>query len=129
MHDQIIAGKRILVEGANAPCWISIWVHIHLSPLPIPTLACVCTGLGLPPNKIGKVIALPKHHYSVGAGPFPTEQLNSVGEHLQNVGQEFGTTTGQTSMWMAGYCCSPILYNDQRIQQPQLDQNLTFLTV
>ena len=31
----------------------------------------------------------------VGSGPFPTEQLNEVGEHLQNVGHEYGTTTGR----------------------------------
>lgn len=31
----------------------------------------------------------------VGSGPFPTEQLNEVGDTLQSVGQEFGTTTGR----------------------------------
>ncbi|GAA6030112.1 hypothetical protein NBRC10512_007019, partial [Rhodotorula toruloides] len=31
----------------------------------------------------------------VGAGPFPTEQLNKIGEHFQEVGAEFGTTTGR----------------------------------
>ena len=31
----------------------------------------------------------------VGSGPFPTEQLNHIGEHLQRVGMEYGTTTGR----------------------------------
>lgn len=56
----------------------------------------VCTGLGIAPNKIGDVIGVVKAYTTrVGAGPFPTEQLNSVGEKLQDVGAEFGTTTGR----------------------------------
>jgi adenylosuccinate synthase len=31
----------------------------------------------------------------VGEGPFPTEQKNEIGDHLQQVGQEFGATTGR----------------------------------
>jgi hypothetical protein len=32
----------------------------------------------------------------VGSGPFPTEQLNESGEKLQNIGKEFGVTTGNS---------------------------------
>jgi adenylosuccinate synthase len=56
----------------------------------------VCTGLGIPPSKIKKVIGVVKAYTTrVGAGPFPTELLDSVGEHLQTVGREFGVTTGR----------------------------------
>ena len=56
----------------------------------------VCTGLGLPPQKIGKVIGVVKAYTTrVGAGPFPTELLDDVGTHLQEVGAEWGVTTGR----------------------------------
>lgn len=79
----------------------------------------VLTGLGLPPKSIGEVVGVVKAYTTrVGAGPFPTEQLNvrssslarmrsgatslmpeysiqSIGEHLQEVGAEFGVTTGR----------------------------------
>lgn len=56
----------------------------------------VCTGLGIPPKMIGKSIGVVKAYTTrVGGGPFPTEQLNDVGTHLQEVGREFGTTTGR----------------------------------
>jgi len=56
----------------------------------------VCTGLGLPPRSIGETVGVVKAYTTrVGAGPFPTEQLNSIGEHLQEVGAEFGVTTGR----------------------------------
>jgi adenylosuccinate synthase len=57
----------------------------------------VCTGLGLPPSKIGPILGVVKAYTTrVGGGPFPSEQLNQVGEHLQTVGHEFGVTTGRT---------------------------------
>ncbi|KAH9917623.1 Adenylosuccinate synthetase [Fomitopsis serialis] len=56
----------------------------------------VCTGLGIPPKKIGTVIGVMKAYTTrVGGGPFPTEQLNDIGVHLQEVGREFGVTTGR----------------------------------
>jgi len=56
----------------------------------------VCTGLGIPPKKIGKVIGVVKAYTTrVGGGPFPTELLDETGNHLQEVGAEFGTTTGR----------------------------------
>lgn len=54
----------------------------------------VCTGLGIPPNKIGEVIGVVKAYTTrVGDGPFPTEQHNEIGELLQNKGREVGVTT------------------------------------
>ena len=53
-------------------------------------------GLGLSPNKIQARYGVVKAYTTrVGAGPFPTEQLNEIGETLQSVGREVGTTTGR----------------------------------
>ena len=60
------------------------------------TVGGVCTGLGIPPSKIGNVYGVVKAYTTrVGAGPFPTELHDSLGEHFQTVGAEFGTTTGR----------------------------------
>jgi adenylosuccinate synthase len=60
------------------------------------TIGGVCTGLGISPRKIAKVIGVVKAYTTrVGSGPFPTELLDATGELLQNVGHEYGTTTGR----------------------------------
>lgn len=60
------------------------------------TIGGVCTGLGIPPRLIGTTIGVVKAYTTrVGGGPFPTEQLNDIGVHLQEVGREYGTTTGR----------------------------------
>jgi adenylosuccinate synthase len=55
-----------------------------------------CTGSGIPPTRISRVIAVAKAYTTrVGEGPFPTELLDESGERLRQVGAEFGTTTGR----------------------------------
>ncbi|MCS6905175.1 MAG: adenylosuccinate synthase [Bacteroidia bacterium] len=55
-----------------------------------------CTGLGVPPGAIRKVIGISKAYATrVGNGPFPTEQNNSIGDVLRKRGQEYGATTGR----------------------------------
>ncbi|XP_037078199.1 adenylosuccinate synthetase-like, partial [Pollicipes pollicipes] len=89
-------GKRVLVEGANA-----VMLDIDFGTYPFVTSSnCsaggVCTGLGLPPRSIGHVYGVAKAYTTrVGVGPFPTEQLNEIGELLQERGAEFGVTTGR----------------------------------
>ncbi|GAA5805415.1 Adenylosuccinate synthetase [Helicostylum pulchrum] len=96
LYEQIKAGKRILVEGANA-----LMLDIDFGTYPYVTssntaLGGVCTGLGVPANKISKVIGVVKAYCTrVGGGPFPSEQLNDIGEYLQTVGFEIGVTTGR----------------------------------
>ena len=56
----------------------------------------VCTGLGVAPNRIGKVMGIFKAYCTrVGSGPFPTELFDETGEQLRRVGHEFGATTGR----------------------------------
>ncbi|HEY2273636.1 MAG TPA: adenylosuccinate synthase [Jatrophihabitantaceae bacterium] len=60
------------------------------------TAGGACTGSGIPPTRISRVIAVVKAYTTrVGEGPFPTELLDAKGEQLRNAGAEFGTTTGR----------------------------------
>jgi adenylosuccinate synthase len=60
------------------------------------TAGGACTGSGIPPTRISKVIAVIKAYTTrVGEGPFPTELTDATGELLRTNGAEFGTTTGR----------------------------------
>jgi adenylosuccinate synthase len=60
------------------------------------TAGGACTGSGIPPTRISRVIAVIKAYTTrVGEGPFPTELEDAKGELLRNNGAEFGTTTGR----------------------------------
>jgi adenylosuccinate synthase len=60
------------------------------------TAAGACTGSGVPPNRIERVIAVLKAYTTrVGEGPFPTELVDDDGQRLREAGGEFGTTTGR----------------------------------
>jgi len=61
-----------------------------------PTAGGACTGSGVPPTRIDRVIAVLKAYTTrVGEGPFPTELLDDKGEFLREAGAEYGTTTGR----------------------------------
>ncbi|CCE89398.1 adenylosuccinate synthase TDEL_0A00660 [Torulaspora delbrueckii] len=96
MHKAIEAKKKILVEGANA-----LMLDIDFGTYPFVTssntgIGGVVTGLGIPPRTIDEVYGVVKAYTTrVGEGPFPTEQLNEFGEKLQEIGAEFGVTTGR----------------------------------
>ncbi|KAF9014262.1 AMPSase 1 [Cyathus striatus] len=96
IHNALSTGKKVLVEGANA-----LMLDLDFGTYPYvtsssTTIGGVCTGLGIPPKLIGKTIGVIKAYTTrVGGGPFPSEQLNDVGVHLQEVGHEYGTTTGR----------------------------------
>ncbi len=60
------------------------------------TAGGACTGSGIPPSRLDRVIAIVKAYTTrVGEGPFPTELDDDFGEHLRKVGAEYGTTTGR----------------------------------
>lgn len=96
LHSRIHQGKSVLVEGANAAM-----LDIDFGTYPYVTssncsIGGVCTGLGLPPKFIGDIYGVVKAYTTrVGDGPFPTEQLNEIGEFLQKTGHEYGVTTGR----------------------------------
>ena len=60
------------------------------------TAGGVATGTGLGPLYFDYVLGITKAYTTrVGAGPFPTELFDDIGEHIGTVGQEFGATTGR----------------------------------
>jgi adenylosuccinate synthase len=89
-------GRRILFEGAQGAL-----LDIDHGTYPYVTssntvAAQAATGSGLGPNAIGYVLGICKAYTTrVGAGPFPTEQLNDVGKILGTKGKEFGVVTGR----------------------------------
>jgi adenylosuccinate synthase len=96
LNEQLKAGKRILAEGAQGSL-----LDIDFGSYPFVTssstiCAGACTGLGIPPNRIGEVIGIFKAYCTrVGSGPFPTELEDETGELLCKIGNEFGSTTGR----------------------------------
>jgi adenylosuccinate synthase len=96
LNDAMYAGKNILAEGAQGSL-----LDIDFGTYPFvtsstTTCAGACTGLGIAPNKIGKVIGIFKAYCTrVGSGPFPTELIDETGEAMRKIGNEFGSTTGR----------------------------------
>jgi adenylosuccinate synthase len=96
INDALAAGKKILAEGAQGSM-----LDIDFGTYPFVTSsntisAGVCTGLGVAPQRVGRVIGITKAYCTrVGGGPFPTEEDNETGELLRKEGQEFGATTGR----------------------------------
>ena len=90
------SGKNILIEGAQGTL-----LDIDHGTYPFvtssnPSTGGITTGLGLPMNKIDRLIGIFKAYTTrVGNGPFPTELFDQDGEKLQNIGKEFGATTGR----------------------------------
>jgi adenylosuccinate synthase len=90
------AGKTVLFEGGQATM-----LDIDHGTYPFVTSSSAtsggaCTGSGVAPNRIERVIAVTKAYTTrVGAGPFPTELDDEFGEFLRANGNEYGTTTGR----------------------------------
>ena len=96
INKNIKKNKNILAEGAQGTL-----LDIDFGSYPFvtssnTTTAGACIGLGISPKKIGKVFGIFKAYCTrVGAGPFPTELFDSVGEKMASNGNEFGSTTGR----------------------------------
>ncbi len=96
LNDAMLSGKKILAEGAQGTL-----LDVDFGSYPFvtssnTTTAGACTGLGVAPRTIGRVIGIFKAYATrVGSGPFPTEQENNTGELLRQKGNEFGSTTGR----------------------------------
>ncbi|MBQ3435310.1 MAG: adenylosuccinate synthetase, partial [Selenomonadaceae bacterium] len=96
LNEEVDAGKKILFEGAQATM-----LDIDYGTYPYvtsshPISGGVGIGAGIAPKKIDKVVGVVKAYCTrVGEGPFPTEQLNAIGDKLREAGHEFGTVTGR----------------------------------
>ncbi len=96
LNDAIDHKKRVLFEGAQGT-----FLDIDFGTYPFvtssnATMGGVCAGTGVPPMKIGRVIAAVKAYTTrVGEGPFVTEFDTKLNDSIRSKGHEFGSTTGR----------------------------------
>ena len=96
LHERLEEGRSLLFEGAQATM-----LDIDFGTYPFvtssnPTAGGACTGAGVSPRSIDRVIGVLKLYTTrVGEGPFPTELEDADGETLRRRGGEFGATTGR----------------------------------
>ena len=89
-------GKSVLCEGAQGTM-----LDVDFGSYPFVTssntvCAGACTGLGVSPRRIGDVYGIFKAYCTrVGAGPFPTELFDEVGDKIRDLGHEYGAVTGR----------------------------------
>ncbi|MEI2776312.1 MAG: adenylosuccinate synthase [Tetrasphaera sp.] len=90
------AGSNVLLEAGQATL-----LDVDHGTYPYVTSSSAtaggaCTGSGIPPTRVTRVIAILKAYTTrVGEGPFPTELFDDHGEFLRKTGAEYGTTTGR----------------------------------
>jgi adenylosuccinate synthase len=95
-NDMISKKKNVLFEGAQGTL-----LDIDHGTYPYVTSSNAiaggaCTGLGVGPTKITKVLGVVKAYTTrVGGGPFPTEIKDALGEKIREKGGEYGATTGR----------------------------------
>jgi adenylosuccinate synthase len=96
LNDALNDGRTVLLEGGQATL-----LDVDHGTYPFVTSSNAtsggaCTGSGIAPNRVERVIAIAKAYVTrVGEGPFPTELFDDDGERLRANGREFGTTTGR----------------------------------
>ena len=96
MQERLAGGKRVLLEGAQGSL-----LDVGYGTYPFVTSSHTiaggaCTGLGIGPSAIGRVIGVLKAYCTrVGAGPMPSELRDERGQRLRGQGGEFGTVTGR----------------------------------
>ena len=96
LNTALADGKHVLAEGAQGSL-----LDVDFGTYPFvtsshPTAGGACTGLGIPPTAVNRVIGIVKAYSTrVGNGPFPTELEDENGQRLRDVGNEYGATTGR----------------------------------
>ena len=96
LHDALAGGHQLLLEGAQAT-----FLDLDHGTYPFvtssnPTAGGACVGTGLGPRDITRIVGITKAYTTrVGAGPFPTELTDELGDKIVDIGREFGTVTGR----------------------------------
>ncbi len=97
LNNALDEGRTVLFEGAQATM-----LDVDHGTYPFvtsssPVAGGVCTGAGVGPTRIDRVIGVAKAYTTrVGSGPFPTELFDEDGANLQRIGGEIGVSTGRT---------------------------------
>ncbi len=96
VSDALDRGERVVLEGAQGALLdIDHGTYPYVTSSSV-TIGGACTGLGIPPQKIESIIGIYKAYSTrVGAGPLATELEDETGEHIRDVAQEYGATTGR----------------------------------
>ncbi|WP_029519930.1 adenylosuccinate synthase [Persephonella sp. IF05-L8] len=98
LHDALAKGESVLFEGAQGTMLdIDMGTYPYVTSSNASALG-LCNGTGVSPRLIGqaKVYGVSKAYVTrVGAGPFPTELNDGIGQKLRDEGNEYGTTTGR----------------------------------
>ena len=96
LNQAIDQGKKVLFEGAQG---VSLGIDHGVYPHGTSSNTVsggACTGAGVGPNKIDKIVGIVKAYLSrVGNGPVPSEDTGKEGDDLRERGAEYGTTTGR----------------------------------
>lgn len=96
VSEYLEGGKKVLFEGAQG-----VLLDVDHGSYPYvtssnPGTLSIPVGIGISPKLVGKVVGLSKAYATrVGAGPFPTEDEGILGCRLQEIGNEFGASTGR----------------------------------
>jgi len=96
LQEAVQSGRNILFEGAQGT-----HLDIDHGTYPFvtssnPVAGGAATGSGIGPGALHRVLGIVKAYTTrVGGGPFPTECLDQIGDHLVECGVEFGSTTGR----------------------------------
>ncbi len=109
VRDAVQTGKRVVLEGQLGIGRDINWGIYPYTTASSPTAGGACVGAGIPPRAIDDVLGVVKaYSTSVGSGPFPTELHDEWGIMLQEIGREFGATTGRPRRcgWFDGVAIS-----------------------
>jgi adenylosuccinate synthase len=114
LEEAVRSGRQILFEGAQG-------THLDIDHGTYPFVTSsntasgnACCGSGVGPKDISGVIGIVKAYTTrVGAGPFPSELFDDIGDRIQRIGAEFGATTGRRRR--CGWLDTVILNNAVRL--------------
>ncbi len=105
LHRLLLDGKELLFEGAQGFLLdVKFGTYPYVSSSES-SVSGIFSGSGVNPKQLRKVYGVVKSYMTrVGAGPFPTELIDSYGEYLREKGKEYGTTTGRPRRcgWLDG---------------------------
>ncbi|MCH7814837.1 MAG: adenylosuccinate synthase, partial [Planctomycetes bacterium] len=96
LQQTLDAGGRLLFEGANGAL-----LDVDHGTYPFVTSSStgtwgICAGAGVAPQTVSRYVGVVKAYATrVGAGPFPSELTDAIGDRIRDQGHEFGTTTGR----------------------------------